>query len=68
MVRKTNIFKNISKTCNMAKPIKETPILKGKDAKKFNKDIEQSKHQTVSVAVKERMQTNYLTLKSIAKF
>jgi hypothetical protein len=52
----------------MAKPIKETPILKGKDAKKFNKDIEQSKHQTVSVAVKERMQTNYLTLKSIAKF
>ena len=46
----------------MAKPIKETPILKGNDAIRFNQEIEKSKSQKVSSEVKQRIQSNYLSL------
>ncbi|MFI5140471.1 MAG: hypothetical protein ACHQIM_21810 [Sphingobacteriales bacterium] len=52
----------------MAKPIKETPILRGKDAVKFNKEMEKSKSEIVPVAVRERMKSNYSQLRAIAKF
>jgi hypothetical protein len=52
----------------MAKPIKETPILKGKDAEKFNLEMEKSRSGIVPVAVRERMKHNYSQLQSIAKF
>jgi hypothetical protein len=50
----------------MAKPIKETPVLKGKDAQKFYKD-----NQSIVKATSEelaRIKENYEALKSIAKF
>ena len=52
----------------MAKPIKETPILKGKDAVKFNQEMEKSKSEVIPVAIRERMKSNYSLLQSIAKF
>jgi hypothetical protein len=52
----------------MAKPIKETPVLRGKDAIKFNQEMEKSKSEIVPVAVRERMKSNYSLLKSIVKF
>ena len=52
----------------MAKPIKETPVLKGKDAKNFLEEVEHTKHKKVSEAVAIRMKTNYDRLVSIAKF
>ncbi|HAL83515.1 MAG TPA: hypothetical protein DCO83_15825 [Mucilaginibacter sp.] len=53
---------------DMAKPIKETPILRGKDAVKFNKEMEKSKSEIVPIAVRERMKSNYSQLQAIAKF
>ena len=50
----------------MAKPIKETPFLSGKDAKTFleeNKDIDK-----VSKKEKEEIMTSYKALKDIAQF
>jgi len=52
----------------MAKPIKETPILRGKDAVKFNQEMEKSKSEIIPKAIRERMKSNYSLLKSIAKF
>ncbi|WP_174236929.1 hypothetical protein [Mucilaginibacter sp. L196] len=52
----------------MAKPIKETPILRGKDAVKFNQEMAKAKTQIVPVAMRERMKSNYSALKSISKF
>lgn len=52
----------------MAKPIKETPVLRGKDVVKFNKEMEKSKSEIVSAAVRKRMKSNYSLLKSIAQF
>jgi len=50
----------------MAKPIKETPFLSGKDAKNFireNKDVVK-----VSNKEKEEIKASYEALKSIAQF
>lgn len=50
----------------MAKPIKETPFLSGKDAKDFvqeNKEVVK-----VSEEEKEDIKTSYEALKSIAEF
>ncbi|MDB9954255.1 hypothetical protein OAD49_01700 [Flavobacteriaceae bacterium] len=50
----------------MAKPIKETPFLSGKDAKNFireNKDVVK-----VSKKEKEEIKASYEALKSIAQF
>jgi len=52
----------------MAKPIKETPVLKGKDAVKFNEEMEKSKSEIVPAVVRDRMKSNYSLLKSISKF
>ncbi len=50
----------------MARPIKETPVLKGKDAKAFAKKIAAPK--PVSGAEKEKALRTYECFKSIAKF
>lgn len=52
----------------MAKPIKETPVLKGKDAIKFNIEMVKSKSEFVPASTRERMKSNYSMLKSISKF
>ncbi|WP_375579065.1 hypothetical protein ABWH96_18935 [Marivirga tractuosa] len=49
----------------MAKPIKETPILKGKDAQRFNFNAETVKDRHVDARTKNRIQENYNYLKSI---
>ena len=50
----------------MAKPIKETPVLTGKDAKKFNQANQQVVKETKEV--RDRIKTNFATLQSISKF
>jgi hypothetical protein len=52
----------------MARPIKETPVLKGQDAVKFNEALEKAKSEIILPATKERIQINYQALKAIAKF
>ncbi|MFX0555731.1 hypothetical protein ACOCEA_02980 [Maribacter sp. CXY002] len=50
----------------MAKPIKETPFLYGKDARKF---IEKNKKvEKVSKEEKEEIKASYEALKKIAQF
>lgn len=50
----------------MAKPIKETPTLSGKDAINF---VTQTKDEVkASKVVRERIQNNYKSLRQIAKF
>ena len=43
----------------MAKPIKETPILRGKDAKNFVKQINAKKDHHALKEAKERILKNY---------
>lgn len=50
----------------MAYPIQETPFLRGKDAKRFIKAMENPKK--ISKEEKEISRRNYETLKSIARF
>lgn len=50
----------------MAKPIKETPELYGKDAERFEELISQSK--PVSEQEKERARKAYEVMKSISNF
>ena len=50
----------------MAKPIKETPILFGKDAERFLKEIENVK--PASEAEKARVKASYEKMKKIATF
>lgn len=50
----------------MSRPIEETPILKGKDAKIFMENMKNPRK--VSIAELERMRKNYLALKAIEKF
>lgn len=52
----------------MAKPIKETPVLKGKDARKFHIEMDKAKSQKVPTVIRERMKSNYSLLQSISKF
>lgn len=49
----------------MSRPISETPILTGNDAKRFIERMEKSKTEKVSKEVRERMQRNYEALKAI---
>lgn len=51
----------------MAKPIKETPVLKGKDAKKFSEDINRSKDNKLSAAEIAKMRENFSKLQAIAQ-
>jgi hypothetical protein len=50
----------------MAKPIKETPVLKGRDARKFAKKIANPTH--VSIKEMEMADKVFAEFKSIAKF
>lgn len=52
----------------MARPIKETPILIGQDAKTFVEAVEANKTKKVSPAERARMKKNFDYMKSIAKF
>ena len=51
----------------MARPIKETPILTGKDASNFLKAMECSKDKRVTGEEKKRIESNFHRLKSIAE-
>jgi hypothetical protein len=50
----------------MAKQIKETPILRGKDAENFLKSIENS--EKLSIEVRKNIKSDFDYLTSIAKF
>ena len=50
----------------MAIPIKETPVLKGKDAKRFRELTEKTKK--ISSSEMERIKNNYNLLSKIASF
>ena len=52
----------------MSKPIKETPILQGKDAKTFMKNMSESSFKKIEQSVRERMKLNYNKLKAISQF
>lgn len=49
----------------MAKPIKETPVLKGKDAVNFIENQRNYDRVAIAQAEKERMYTNYQKLQSL---
>ena len=51
----------------MAKPIKETPVLKGKDAEKFAKQIEAAKGDSIDAKTMNRIQENYSKISSLIK-
>jgi hypothetical protein len=51
----------------MAKPIKETPILYGKDSKVFSAKIAQNKKTVAPKEEYERIMTNYRKIKAEAK-
>jgi hypothetical protein len=52
----------------MAKPIKETPVLKGKDAKVFIDNTSVSHVTRVEAAVRAKIRENFAKLQAIAKF
>ena len=52
----------------MAKPIKETPVLTGRDAKIFNDKMDASKNTTIQKEERERIKFNFKALSSIAQF
>ncbi len=52
----------------MARPIKETPILKGKDAQEFVKNMTAQEVSKVSVSKREKIKSNFTKLNSISQF
>ncbi len=48
----------------MAKPIKDTPVLKGKDANRFSADIKANENKKVSAADYKRMVASYKRIHS----
>ena len=50
----------------MAKPIKETPVLKGKDASKFIAEVKQAKDRTITQTVKDRIKRNFEKIESLS--
>jgi hypothetical protein len=52
----------------MAKPIKETPVLKGKDARTFLEKIQKSSDNRNTTKENVRIRENFNRLNSIAKF
>ncbi len=52
----------------MAKPIKETPLLKGKDAKKFLSNKEESSTKKIDAKEVAKIKENFGKLQSIARF
>ena len=51
----------------MARPIKETPVLTGQDAKKFIEAIEVRQTKKASAEELARINSNYERLKAMAK-
>ena len=51
----------------MAKPIKETPILYGKDSRRFSKKIAQNEKEIAPREEYERIMTNYRKIKAMEK-
>lgn len=52
----------------MAKPIKETPILHGKDAERFMKAMEDEKNRPLSDEKKREIRESYEQMIKIQKF
>jgi hypothetical protein len=52
----------------MAKPIKETPVLTGKDAKDFMKNLQSSSTHKVDAATRAKIKTSFEKLSAIAQF
>ena len=52
----------------MAKPIKETPVLNGVDAKNFIHKKAQNELDKTSLLERERIKVNYSRLNALAKF
>jgi len=52
----------------MARPIQETPILKGQDAEKFYQVLKMNEDKKVSTAKVAQMKQNYDKIKAISKF
>ena len=52
----------------MAKPIKETPVLKGKEARIFLEKIQKSNDNRNTPKENNRIRENFNRLNSIAKF
>jgi hypothetical protein len=50
----------------MAKPIKETPVIKGKDAERFRENISNANVKKVTAPQMAQMQANYAKLMSIS--
>ena len=52
----------------MAKPIKETPVLSGKDAVVFMQDMENAKTHKAPPEERKRIMDNYKKFKAITNF
>lgn len=52
----------------MAKPIKETPVLKGKDAKRFLDNMTKTESHKIGVSDREKIKANFDKLNSISQF
>ncbi|MBP7554842.1 MAG: hypothetical protein KA821_01160 [Chitinophagaceae bacterium] len=52
----------------MAKPIKDTPTLKGKDAKRFLRKIKKTEETKASPQQLATMREHFSALRSISKF
>lgn len=52
----------------MARPIKETPVLSGKDAIIFMEDMESAKTNKVHPEERKRIMENYKKFKAITNF
>ena len=52
----------------MARPIKETPVLKGPDAIRFLAKINSTTRPKATQQEKDKIRSDYEALKSIAKF
>jgi hypothetical protein len=49
----------------MARPVKETPVLKGKDAKRFKEEIKENETRKVSASEYERAIATYQSVKLV---
>ncbi len=52
----------------MAKPIKETPVLTGKDASAFVRSMNEGERNRVSTQERARIRENFAKVQAIAKF
>lgn len=52
----------------MARPIKDTPVLKGKNAALFALEMKLTEGKKVDPKIRERMKLNFSKIQSIAQF